>query len=92
MSDSRDRRFACTPDVVWKDVGGEIVLIHLETNEIYELSRTGARLWALLEEGKSLGEAEAILLEEFAVDEETVRVEADALVDELLRRQLVVER
>ena len=87
-----DRRFVCNPDVVWKDVGGEMVLIHLETNQIYELSRTGARFWALLDEGKSLGEAETVLREEFSVDEETVRVEMDALVEELLLRQLVEER
>jgi hypothetical protein len=92
MDDNRDRRFACNPDVVWKDVGGEMVLIHLETNQIYELSRTGARFWALLDEGKSLGEAEAVLMEEFSVDEDTVRVETDALVEELLLRELVEEQ
>jgi hypothetical protein len=92
MDDNRDRRFARNPDVVWKDVGGEMVLIHLETNQIYELSRTGARLWALLDEGKSLGEAESVLMEEFVVDEETVRVEMNALVEELLLRKLVEER
>jgi hypothetical protein len=92
MDDNRERRFACTPDVVWKDVGGEIVLIHLETNQIHELSRTGARLWALLDEGKSVGEAETILMEEFSVDEETVRTETDALIEELIRRRLIEER
>lgn len=91
MSDG-ERRFSCLPDVVWKDVGGEIVLVHLGTNRIYELSRTGARLWALLDEGKSLGEAEGILSEEFDVDQEVVRAEATALVQELLRRKLVEER
>jgi len=91
MDDRRDRRFACVPDVVWKDVDGEVVLVHLETNRIYELNRTGARLWTLLNEGRSVEEAEKILTEEFAVDDQTAHTETAALLEDLLRQQLVEE-
>jgi coenzyme PQQ synthesis protein D (PqqD) len=91
MDERSARRFACVPDVVWKDVDGDVVLVHLQTNRIYELNRTGARLWALLNEGKSVDEAEKILTEEFAVDEETAHTETTALLEDLLRQQLVEE-
>ena len=32
-------------------VGDEVVLVHLRTNRIYTLNRTGARFWELLEDG-----------------------------------------
>jgi hypothetical protein len=92
MGDSHEKHFICNPEVAWKDIGGEIVLVHLETNKIYELNRTGARLWKLLEEGSSRSDAEAILVREYGIDEETVHAETAALIDELLRQKLVEER
>jgi hypothetical protein len=85
-------RLECAPDVVWKDVGGDIVLVHLRTNRIYELNRTGGRLWTLLEAGTPRSDAEAILAREFDVDAETVRSETDALIEDLVQQQLVVVR
>ena len=78
--------------MAWKNVGREIVLVHLGTNRIYELNRTGARLWMLLDEGRTRSEAEGILAEEFAIDAQTIQAETDALIEELLRRRLIEEQ
>lgn len=85
-------RLECAPDVVWKEVGGDVVLVNLKTNRIYEMNRTGARLWTLLESGSSRSDAEAILAREFDVDVETVRAETDALIVQLVQQQLAVVR
>jgi hypothetical protein len=93
MSADRDeKQVACNPDVLAKAVGGETVLVHLKTNRIYELNRTAARLWALLEEQRSLAEIQQTLVAEFSVEPEAVKLEMDALLEELLDEQLVLPR
>jgi hypothetical protein len=79
------------PDVVSREVGDEVVLVHLHTNQIYTLNRTAARLWQLLAEGRGLDAARQELLQEFDVDEEELRAEVSKLVGELSAKGLVEE-
>jgi hypothetical protein len=65
------------------------VLVHLRTNRIYTLNRTGARFWALLEDGRDLELAQEQLLREFDVGEDQLREEVRGLVDELVERGLL---
>jgi Coenzyme PQQ synthesis protein D (PqqD) len=85
-----ERRITPNPDVLAKAVGGDIVLVHLKTNRIYELNRTAGRLWVLLQEGLSPDEIETRLLEEFSADREMVKLEMGALIEELLDEQLLL--
>lgn len=79
------------PDVVWRRVGEEAVLINLVTNRIYSLNNTGARLWELLAAGHDLEAAEAALSDEFDVEGGELRKEVAAVLEELAREGLVVE-
>jgi hypothetical protein len=65
------------------------VLVQLDTNQVYSLNRTGARLWELLNEGSSPGEAYEQLLEEFDVPPDELHAEVHAFLELLLREQLV---
>jgi hypothetical protein len=58
-------------------VGDETVILDLASGTYYGLDPVGARMWQLLVEGKSLGEACDLLLEEYDVARE--RLEADLL-------------
>jgi hypothetical protein len=71
------------PDVVHQRVGEEVVLVHLETNQIYALNETGARFWELLSQGKTRPEIESLLLDEFEVEPSELAQEIDALLSEL---------
>jgi hypothetical protein len=82
-------RFTPNPDVVWRQVEGEIVLVHLETNQMYALNPTGARFWELLCEGRDVPNIEAALLGEFEVDAGDLRSEIDRLLRELVDGGLV---
>lgn len=70
------------PNVLAKRVEDEIVLVHLETNRIYELNRTAAFLWDALVTGSTQDELEERLALEFDVE----RVELAREIDELLRQ------
>jgi Coenzyme PQQ synthesis protein D (PqqD) len=76
-------------DVVYRELNGEIVLVHLGTDRIYALNETGARFWELLAAGSDRAAIRARLLQEFAVEPAELDVEIDALVAELARGGLV---
>jgi hypothetical protein len=65
------------------------VLVHLQTNRIFELNATGVRVWELAGEGADLDAIERTLLEEFAVDPDRLRSELLALVNRLTAEGLV---
>lgn len=79
------------PDVVWRRVGDEAVLVNLKTNRIYSLNHTGARLWELIDAGHDREAAEAALLSEFDVEEGELRNEVAAVLEELAREGLILE-
>jgi hypothetical protein len=82
-------RFRPSTDAVTKPLGGDVVLVHLRTNRMYTLNKTGARLWELLEQGHDLKRAREQMLLEFEVGEGQLRDEIRALVDELVKTGLL---
>jgi hypothetical protein len=85
----RVRRLEPSQDVVGQRLGDEVVLVSLETNRIFELNRTGARFWELLQSETDRGRIEAQLLEEFTVTEEELSAEVDRLIKSLGDEELV---
>jgi hypothetical protein len=72
-------------------LGGELILVHLGTNEIFELNETAARLWELLSQDGDVSAAQSRLMEEFQVDPVQLRHEVDQTLALLTTEQLVVE-
>ncbi|MBT8493916.1 MAG: PqqD family peptide modification chaperone, partial [Deltaproteobacteria bacterium] len=83
-------RWKPSPDVVARTLDGNTVLMHLETDQIYELNPTGTRLWELLSAGESLPEAKERLEGEFDAPREVVSDDVDLLLTELVDAGLVV--
>jgi hypothetical protein len=76
-------------DVVYRELNGEIVLVHLGTDRIYALNETGARFWELLAAGSDRAAIRAQLFQEFSVEPAELDAEIDALLAELARAGLV---
>ena len=73
-----------SPDVLCQEVEGELVLLDAESDRYFSLDEVGGRIWALL--GDYDGDVErvvAAMLEEFDVDETTLRRDVDALLGQL---------
>jgi hypothetical protein len=79
------------PDVLWRRVGDEAVVVNLKTNRIYSLNYTGARLWELISAGHDREAAEAALIEEFDVEEGELREEVARILEELAKEGLILE-
>ena len=70
------------PNVLAKRVGDEIVLVHLETNRVFELNRTGAFLWDTLAAGATRDELEERMALEFDVERDELAREIDDLLSQ----------
>jgi hypothetical protein len=80
---------ARNPDVIFRRLESEGILVHMGTNHMYALSATGARFWELYSEGRTRTEIEEQLLVEFDVSREQLRAEIDSLLGDLARERLV---
>jgi hypothetical protein len=77
------------PEVVFRRLEDRLVLVHLGTNQVFELNETGARVWELLAEGLGDERIAAVLAAEFEVEAERARSELAALLDELVAQRLI---
>lgn len=69
------------PDVAWRCIEGQAVLVHNRLGEILVLNEAGTLIWEHLEEG-----SEAIiqlLAGEYGIDESAARIDLDAFLSEL---------
>lgn len=83
-------RVVVSDDVVARDLAGEAVLLHLGTGTYFGLNAVGTRFWHLLAEHHSTEAVLPLLLLEFDADEQQLRRDLDALVVQLLAKQLLV--
>ena len=70
------------PDVSWRSLENQAVLIHNKLGEIRVLNETGTLVWEHLEEG--LDAVAARLAARYNVDEATARHDAEELIRELM--------
>ncbi|MBX3466783.1 MAG: PqqD family protein [Planctomycetes bacterium] len=77
-------------EVLFKELEGEAVLLHLDVGRYFALDPVGTRIWALLRERE--GDLAAVLdgiLAEFDVAREEAARDLLALLDELVAERLV---
>lgn len=77
------------PRVVAQRLGTELVLVHLQTNQIYELNRTAARLWELLADGADRLTLHEGMRAEFDADRTELAHDVENLVSLMLRERLL---
>jgi hypothetical protein len=71
------------------EAGDEIVGLHVENGSFYRFSQTAARVWALIEQPRTLADLCAALTREFRVDPATCERDVRALLDDLATDGLV---
>jgi len=76
-------------DQVSTDLGGEAVVLHLESEQYYGLNEVGARIWALLEAPKTVKEIRDALVTEYHIEPERCECEVLALLRELAEEGLI---
>jgi hypothetical protein len=82
-------RVNVAPEVLFKIVGEETVLLNLNTEAYLGLDPVGTRMWNLLTESTSIAAAYDVLISEYEVDPEQLRIDLQNFVGELLALGLV---
>jgi hypothetical protein len=81
------------PDVVWRDVDGEIVLLNVVTGQYFGLDEVGSRVWVLLtsdgDAGASLEVLRDRVVAEFEVEAPAAQADLTDLLTQLLEQQLI---
>lgn len=76
-------------DVLFQEFIDEAVLLNLKSEEYYGLNEIGMTIYKLLMEQKSTDEIINRLLDEYDVDEQTLRNDLAELISKLAERGLV---
>lgn len=71
------------------EVDGELVGLHIDNGTAYGFNATATRIWALIEEPRTLHELVDELTAEFEIDADTCAVDVTATLEELEREGLV---
>lgn len=77
------------PNVIFRRLGNEVVLFHLESDRFYELNGTAARFWELMNAGNDTDQISKQMLAEFAVEPEQLAREAETLLSSLRQEDLI---
>lgn len=81
--------YTLNPDVEFKRLVEGMVLVHLTTNQVYELNSTGVRVWELLGAGAQIEEILNRLTAEFEIEPEQLRQDVDDLLQDLKAEGLI---
>ena len=82
------------PDVIWREVDGEIVLLNVATGQYFGLDAVGSQVWILLQsvgpQGANLETLCSLVQSQFEVDLPTAEGDLTALLNDLIAQQLLV--
>jgi hypothetical protein len=77
------------PDIIWKNLKGETVLLNPATGSYYGLNRVGCSFWEKADGSRSMAEIEALMFQEFEVEKERLSRDLADLIKSLSEKGLV---
>lgn len=80
---------AIAPDVIFRLLDGEAVLLNLNTGNYFGLDAVGTRAWELILEHHSLERVHSLLLDEYDVDADRLAQDLLTLVQEFCAKGLI---
>lgn len=72
--------------VVGADVADDAILLDIDSGYFFQLNRTGAKIWAFVEEPQTLGALTDHMAASYKVDVETCRSDVTEFVADLIDR------
>jgi hypothetical protein len=79
-----------SPDVVFRDLDGEAVILDLGSGTYFGLNEVGTRIWQLVADGREPSAIVEIVASEYDADVEAIAADVARLLDELRVRRLIV--
>jgi len=100
MTSAIDGNTICIPseDIVAREIEGELIIIPLASgigdmeDELYTLNETGKAIWGRLDGTATLGDIAAGMANEYDAPPAEIERDVLGLLEELLRRKIVIVR
>jgi hypothetical protein len=86
---SLNSRVVRSSDQVSTDLGGEAVILGLQSGEYFELKAVGARIWDEIGKPKTAGEIVDVLMKNYAVERGQCERDVLALLESLADKWLI---
>ena len=71
------------------DLSGDVVILDLNNGIYYELNQTGARIWNLIQQPRSVESILDTLLEEYDIDARQCEADLTAVIEDMTKHGLV---
>ncbi|MEK8023111.1 MAG: PqqD family protein [Candidatus Hydrogenedentota bacterium] len=86
-----DPLFSLNPELAWRVIDGEVVILRIKTTTYYSLDPVGSFIWRSMEQ-KPLPRSELIdlIVAEYDVSRETAAADLDELFADLVREELLL--
>jgi hypothetical protein len=84
-----DSKITLSPEVMFKEVTGEMVLLDLSNEQYFGLDKVGTRVWELIASKEKFGSIVDALGAEYEIDRETLSADLSHLVASLEKEGLV---
>ncbi len=86
---SEETRIGRRETVVSADVADDAILLDIDSGYFFQLNRTGARIWSLLEEPQTFGQLCASLQEQYGMEAGLCQADVSEFVADLNARGIV---
>lgn len=87
--DPKSARFESADEVLFRELGDESVLLHLESGKYFGLDEVGTLLWKRLTEGSSVLEVGQEILSAYEVEQDRLWPDLEALIEDLCGQGLL---
>lgn len=92
-----DMVFAHSNDVVAREIDGMLIIVPLAAgvgdmeDDLFSMNETGTAIWNMLNGGKTMKELIASLKKEYVSGPDEITRDVIGIVEELLKRRMIVE-
>ena len=86
----KDTRVIAIKKQISTDLGGEVAILHLESGVYYSLNEVGARIWAFIQQSRSVNEVLAALANRYKVESKEIEPDLFAFLEDLRVANLIL--
>jgi hypothetical protein len=84
-------RFRQLPQLSQREFAGEVLVLNPDRDDVEHLQATAVHIWRMLDAPRTLPGLVAVLAHEYKIPESDIAKDVEALLDDLITRDLVEE-
>ena len=92
MSTASDKQLRInSQEVAWREIGDEVVVLHMSTATYLSINGTGRTLWNRLADGATRAELIDALIDAYEIDADRAAKDVDSFIESLAASDLIGE-